>query len=143
MDIVSSSGTFPDVTEIIIGRDVFDIKIENLQFPNVREITSYSCHFPSGSMLMRKMPGFTYCLLNTFCLSENEVVNLSNVSSINALAFKGCESEHIINTESIEYVKSNAFYGSKYLEQSCVNGINNIYRYINGRNPYYKIYICH
>ena len=43
---------FPDVKEIIIGKDITNVTIDNEMFPNVRKVTSKSVYYKSGTMLI-------------------------------------------------------------------------------------------
>lgn len=113
---------FPDVKEVIIGRDVIDIHIANEMFPNVRKVTSHSSKFQSGSMLIYN--GYSYAsLYNTFCRKSDEVVDLNGIKGIQERAFSGCLSTKIINADKIISVARDAFEGSMFPYLPHKNGV--------------------
>ena len=73
---------FKNVRKLIIGESVVKIGIENEMFPNVRYIESHSENFYSGSMLMERTYPSGSELLNSFCLSPDEPLDLSGVVGI-------------------------------------------------------------
>lgn len=113
---------FPDIKEIIVGKDILDIYIDNEMFPNVRKVTSHSTKFKSGSMLIYN--GYSYpSLYNTFCLNADEVIDLKGVKCIHRRAFSGCLSTRIINADKIANVDKDAFEGSMFPYLPHKNGV--------------------
>lgn len=93
--IYYSGKSFPDVENLVIGKDVCDLMLPNELFPNVTHVTSKSEHFVDNTNVL-------IChteLLNAFC--NNKVIDLKNVTSIRANAFKGSQACSIINTNDI------------------------------------------
>lgn len=103
---------FPDVTTIEIGSGVYEIHINNETFPNVRHVISKNNNFANGkSMLLKKIyNGLKLC--NSFCLKENEVLDLSGVTVLDAYSLSGCMSDKIVNESKVNYIDMNAFVGS-------------------------------
>ena len=119
---------FPCVTTLIIGQSVLYIDIPNEMFPNVRNVISHSEIFKTADMLisngnMSAMVDYRPRLLNTFCRTEDEVVDLSGIKKISDYAFSGCLSTNIINDEEIENTGINAFYGSAVFDSEPVDGV--------------------
>ena len=119
---------FPCVTTLIIGQSVLYIDIPNEMFPNVRKVISHSEIFKTADMLisngnMSAMADFKPRLLNTFCRTEDEVVDLSGIKKISDYAFSGCLSTNIINDDEIESSGVNAFYGSAVFDSDPVDGV--------------------
>lgn len=113
---------FPDVKEIIIGRDIIDMYIANEMFPNVRKVTSHSSKFQSGSVLIYN--GYSYSFLcNTFCLKPDEVIDLKGVKGIRERAFSGCLSTKVVNADKIISVDRDAFDGSMFPYLPHKNGV--------------------
>lgn len=103
---------FPDVTTIEIGSGVYELDINNEMFPNVRHVISKNSNFANGkSMLLKKIhSGLKLC--NSFCLKENEVLDLSGVAVLDAYSLSGCMSDKIVNESKVNYIDMNAFVGS-------------------------------
>lgn len=103
---------FPDVTTIEIGSGVYELDINNEMFPNVRHVISKNSNFADGkSMLLKKIhSGLKLC--NSFCLKENEVLDLSGVTVLDAYSLSGCMSDKIVNESKVNYIDMNAFVGS-------------------------------
>lgn len=103
---------FPDVTTIEIGSGVYSIDINNETFPNVRHVISKNNNFVNGkSMLLSKVHNGLK-LRNSFCLKENEVLDLSGVMVLDAYSLSGCMSDKIINEGKVNYIDKDAFVGS-------------------------------
>ena len=103
---------FPDVTTIEIGSGVYSIDINNETFPNVRHVISKNNNFVNGkSMLLSKVHNGLK-LRNSFCLKENEVLDLSGVAVLDAYSLSGCMSDKIINEGKVNYIDKDAFVGS-------------------------------
>lgn len=117
IDIHHISKSFPNVTSIVIGEDVFGIEIPNSLFPNVRNVVSHSEFFVSGTTLQYKED--EYCkpyLKNSFCLREDEVLDLKGVCLIEGFALDGCMTTNFINTNMVTRLAECSFYGSKFDE---------------------------
>lgn len=111
---------FPDVKEIIIGKDITNVTIDNEMFPNVRKITSKSMYYKSGTMLISAKWDR---LDNTFCLQPDEVIDLNGVKRIGERAFSGCLSTKITNAEKVDSLYSHAFDSSMFLFQTYKNNL--------------------
>ena len=88
----ASEFVFSCVTTLIIGQSVLYIDIPNEMFPNVRKVISHSEIFKTADMLisngnMSAMVDFKPRLLNTFCRTEDEVVDLSGIKKDFGLCF--------------------------------------------------------
>lgn len=104
---------FKNVRKLIIGESVIKIGIENEMFPNVRYIESHSENFYSGGMLMERTYPSGSELLNSFCLSPDEPLDLSGVVGIwRKGALKGCQSQEIKNAESLLTANAETFRNS-------------------------------
>lgn len=119
---------FPCVTTLIIGQSVLYIDIPNEMFPNVRKVISHSEIFKTADMLisngnMSAMVDYKPRLLNTFCKTADEIVDLSGIKKIENYAFSGCLSTNIINDDEIESSGVNAFYGSAIFDSDPVDGV--------------------
>lgn len=118
-DSLYGKKSFPDITELHIGRDVQYICIRNKVFPNVRKITSDSPYFKSGNLLV-SIPDYVvdmlkdadidekyiktshnYVLQNVFCIRPDEIIDLSEIGYIQCLAFEDCLSCNIINSDNV------------------------------------------
>lgn len=100
INITEESKSFPNVTTLKIGKDVRDIHIPNSLFPNVRKIKSSNRAFPSGSILRKKW-NTRLSLLNSFCLREDEVLDLERITDIERHALKMCCAGHVVHTENV------------------------------------------
>lgn len=114
---------FPDVTTIEIGSGVYEIHINNETFPNVRHVISKNNNFANGkSMLLKKIHnGLKLC--NSFCLKENEVLDLSGVTLLDAYSLSGCMSDKIVNEGKVNYIDMNAFVGSIFALKSTDSSV--------------------
>ena len=123
---------FPDVVEIHICKDVSCVALYHKAFPNVRKITSDSPYFLDGDMLVRlpdDIADMVMCgeiskqdamdmnrgiLDNIFCRRPDEVVDLKGIKEISCeCSFSGCETENIINTDSVTDCWLSSFYWAK------------------------------
>ena len=94
--------SFPSVKRLRFGEsNELYIKFSNTLFPNVREIVSTNLKYPSGTMLIRKLNDAENLLLNTFCLEEDEPLDLRGITDIDEDALIGCKSNQVIHTEDI------------------------------------------
>lgn len=123
--------SFPNVKTLVIGGEVEYISIPNEMFPNVRNVISYNKHFLSSDMLIRKVYNVIpnkngkhteTWLLNTFCKTQDEVIDLKSVECIGEYAFCGCRSTKLINEGGVEMVRQFAFSDSAFLELEPVDG---------------------
>lgn len=115
--------SFSGVKALIIPKGVKKIDIPNSLFPNVEHVISDSDKFLTSTMLVRKSITQGNTLLNAFCKSEDDVVDLHRVNKIDNFAFEGCRSWSLVNDASVEYVAENAFTDSAFMEQPFKGGI--------------------
>lgn len=124
---------YPNVRKIYIGPDVRKLEISNFMFPNVKEVVSESPAFQSGTLLIEKNRSSRYSrdfdgekeLLNTFCKTSDEVIDLSGIGSIDEYAFEGCRSKKIINMDELFMIDSMAFSGSAVFLSDTINEMQN------------------
>ena len=124
---------YPNVRKIYIGPDVKRLEISNFMFPNVKEVVSESPAFQSGTLLIEKNRSSRYSrdfdgekeLLNTFCKTSDEVIDLSGIGSIDDYAFEGCRSKKIINMDELFMIDSRAFSGSAAFLLDTINEMQN------------------
>lgn len=121
LQMPKSKKSFPNVKKLIIEKDVWDIKIPNTLFPNVREVVSHTETFLSGKYLLKR-DGFTY-LKNVFCPDKDDTIVLSQIYAIDARAFAGCECVNLERTENIIIMSCCAFDDSGFLKQPFKNGV--------------------
>ena len=123
---------YPNVKKIYIGPDVRKLEISNFMFPNVK-VVSESPAFQSGTLLIEKNRSSRYSrdfdgekeLLNTFCKTSDEVIDLSGIGSIDDYAFEGCRSKKIINMDELFMIDSMAFSGSAVFLLDTINEMQN------------------
>lgn len=124
---------YPNIKKIYIGPDVRKLEISNFMFPNVKEVVSESPAFQSGTLLIEKNRSSRYSrdfdgekeLLNTFCKTSDEVIDLSGIGSIDDYAFEGCRSKKIINMDELFMIDSMAFSGSAVFLLDTINEMQN------------------
>lgn len=124
---------YPNVKKIYIGPDVRKLEISNFMFPNVKEVVSESPAFQSGTLLIEKNRSSRYSrdfdgekeLLNTFCKTSDEVIDLSGIGSIDDYAFEGCRAKKIINMDELFMIDSMAFSGSAVFLSDTINEMQN------------------
>ena len=113
MNFISMRNTkksFPWVTMLYIGEDIFRITIPNSLFPNVRNILSASEYYLTGNTLQYRDSKYSLpSLQNSFCLHEDETLDLENVYRIEDYALEGCMATDFINTDHISKISQNAF----------------------------------
>lgn len=102
---IKKNKSFPDVEELVISENVFDIFIPNMLFPNVRHVTSKSSYFVDDTNCLIGIHE-NCCigkrtLLNSFCKKPGELVSLKNVSYINDNALLGCQTSNFVSIENI------------------------------------------
>lgn len=71
-DSLYGKKSFPDITELHIGRDVQYICIRNKVFPNIRKITSDSPYFKSGNLLV-SIPDYVVDMLKDGDVDEKYI----------------------------------------------------------------------
>ena len=111
--------SYPNVTELIIEKDVQYICLPNTLFPNIKKIVSHSKYFLSGDMLIT----YKGRLLNAFCKKEDEIIDMGNVSEIYQDAFCECSSVNLINTRNVHSIHYKAFKDSGFEHLKCKNGL--------------------
>ena len=113
---------FPQVKTLYISKNVGDIEIPNEMFPNVRKVISDNKCYASGTMLVKINCENKKILLNSFCLSKNEIIDMEGIYGIEGFAFSGCESVNIKNEENVKQTNELAFANSEFLK-NWNNGI--------------------
>lgn len=124
-----SEKTFPNVTELVIDDGVIDISIPNSLFPNVRKVTSASRYYKTGFGLKYFDPysvNYDVVLQNSFCLREDENVDLSDVNIIGNMSLDGCKSLRFVNDEQVNKIETEGLKGSAVDECNDVVVIGNI-----------------
>lgn len=104
-NIKKTNKSFPDVKELVISENVFDIFIPNMLFPNVRHVASKSSYFVDDTNCLIGIHE-NCCigkrtLLNSFCKKPGELVSLKKVSYINDNALLGCQTSNFVSIEDI------------------------------------------
>ena len=116
--------SFPDITSLFIEYDINKIDISNYMFPNVRNVKSQSSEFLSRRTLIGFLPRIGYSLLNSFCLSANELIDIRSVEYINDYALEGCKTRVLSNNlEKIKAIGTHAFHDSAFLLQPGEHGV--------------------
>ena len=138
---------FPDIEEIHICENVCSVIINHNSFPNVRKVTSDSPYFLDSDMLV-KLPDdiadMVMCgeiskqdaadmnrgiLENIFCRNQDEVVDLKGIKEISReCSFSGCETENIINTDSVTDCRLGSFYWFKPFNQDSKLDVEDKYK---------------
>lgn len=122
---------FPSVKSILIGKDIENININNKMFPNVRCVNSNNDKYKSGNMLVKimrfdangrcyKKP--EYRLLNSFCLLENEVLDVTEIDVLEQYAICGCLTDKIKGSEHIHTFYDSTFEESAFLTNDYIDG---------------------
>lgn len=111
---LKSAGQLDNIKKIYIGKSIKSINIPNKVFPNVREVKSDNERYVSGTMLVEKRKYYTVSgdrliLLNSFCLREDEVLDLKCIAVIDEDALAGCSAGTVINTEDVRSVNKTTF----------------------------------
>lgn len=103
IEMLDTDESFPNVTKLIIGKDIERIQMANSLFPNVREVISESCWFTSGKYVVFQFlcdkDEIFLSLENTFCLHPDEILDLKDINGIDDYALDGCMTTNLINTE--------------------------------------------
>lgn len=124
---------FPSVKSILIGKDIEDINISNKMFPNVRHINSSNDKYKNGNMLVKMIklntnagryeePKYEYHLLNSFCLLESEVLDVTEIDVLEQHAVCGCLTDKIKGSEHIRSYYLSAFEESAFLTNDYIDG---------------------
>ena len=113
---LKSAGQLDNIKRIYIGESIKLINIPNKVFPNVREVKSDNERYISGTMLVEKRKYYTVSsdrliLLNSFCLREDEVLDLKGIAAIDENALTRCSAGTVINTEDVRRVDKAALSG--------------------------------
>ena len=120
-----SKKSFPNVESLVIKSNVFDIRIPNSLFPNVKWVQSESYRFKTGNCLILDEGDIYYTLFNTFCKKEGEIIETDDITAIKNGAFAGCKSTNL--TSAIvccgDDIEPDAFAGSAFAKQPFVNGV--------------------
>lgn len=118
MNFISMQNTkrsFPWVTMLFIGEDILRITIPNSLFPNVRSVLSASEYYLTGNTLQLRESKYSFSALqNSFCLHEDETLDLENVYRIDDYALEGCMTTDFINTDHVSRVSTHAFNHSAF-----------------------------
>lgn len=118
IEMLDTDESFPNVTKLIIGKDIERIQMANSLFPNVREVISESCWFASGKYIvfqfMCDKDEIFLSLENTFCLHPDEILDLKDINGIDDYALDGCMTTNLINTEKIQTLGINVTDGSAF-----------------------------
>ena len=121
-----SKKSFPNVKSLVIKSNVFEIRIPNSLFPNVKWIQSESNRFKTGNCLVLDEGDIYYTLFNTFCKKEGEVIETDDITTIKNGAFAGCESTNLTSAIDVccgDDIEPDAFAGSAFARQPFVNGV--------------------
>lgn len=120
-----SKKSFPNVESLVIKSNVFEIRIPNSLFPNVKWVQSESDSFKTGNCLVLNKGDIFFTLFNTFCKKEGEVIEADDITAIKNGAFAGCESTNL--TSAIDVccgdIEPDAFAGSAFARQPFINGV--------------------
>lgn len=118
IEMLDTDESFPNVTKLIIGKDIERIQMANSLFPNVREVISESCWFTSGKYVVFQFlcdkDEIFLSLENTFCLRPDEILDLKDINGIDDYALDGCMTTNLINTEKIQTLGINVTNGSAF-----------------------------
>ena len=121
-----SKKSFPNVESLVIKSNVFEIRIPNSLFPNVKWIQSESDSFKTGNCLVLNEGNIFCTLFNTFCKKEVEVIKIDDITAIKNGAFSGCESTNLTSAIDVccgDDIEPDAFAGSAFAKQPFVNGV--------------------
>ena len=114
--------SFPGITSLLIEEFIEKIDISNYMFPNVRNVYSRSSDFLSRHTLIGFIPGTGYSLLNSFCLSADEQIDIRGVDYINDYALEGCKTRAVSNNLK-RGIGAHAFHDSAFLLQPGEHGM--------------------
>lgn len=118
--------SFPNVESLVIKSNVFEIRIPNSLFPNVKLVQSESDRFKTGNCLILNEGDIFFTLFNTFCKKEGEVIETDDITEIKNGAFSGCESANLTSAFDAccgDDIEPDAFAGSAFAKQPFINGV--------------------
>ena len=121
-----SKKSFPNVESLVIKSNVFEIRIPNSLFPNVKWVQSESDRFKTGNCLVLNEEDIFFTLFNTFCKKEGEVIETDDITAIKNGAFSGCESTNLTSAFDAccgDDIEPDAFAGSAFAKQPFINGV--------------------
>lgn len=120
-----SKKSFPNVESLVIKSNVFEIRIPNSLFPNVKWVQSERDRFETGNCLVLNEGNIFCTLLNTFCKKKGEVIKIDDITAIKNGAFSGCESTNLTGAIDVygDDIEPDAFAGSAFAKQPFVNGV--------------------
>lgn len=121
-----SKKSFPNVESLVIKSNVFEIRIPNSLFPNVKWVQSENAMFKTGNCLVLDEGNIFCTLFNTFCKKEGEVIEIDDITAIKNGAFSGCESTNLTGALAVycgDDIEPDAFAGSAFAKQPFVNGV--------------------
>ena len=121
-----SKKSFPNVESLVIKSNVFEIRIPNSLFPNVKWVQSESDSFKTGNCLVLNKGDIFFTLFNTFCKKEGEVIEADDITAIKNGAFAGCESTNLTSAIDVccgDDIEPDAFAGSAFARQPFINGV--------------------
>ena len=120
-----SKKSFPNVESLVIKSNVFEIRIPNTLFPNVKWVQSERDRFETGNCLVLNEGNIFCTLLNTFCKKEGEMIKIDDITAIKNGAFSGCESTNLTGAIDVygDDIEPDAFAGSAFAKQPFVNGV--------------------
>lgn len=124
--MADSKKSFPNVESLVIKSNVFEIRIPNSLFPNVKWVQSERDRFKTGNCLVLDEGNIFCTLLNTFCKKEGEVIKIDDITAIKNGAFSGCESTNLTGAIDVycgDDIEPDAFAGSAFAKQPFVNGV--------------------
>lgn len=125
MVMADSQKSFPNVESLVIKSNVFEIRIPNSLFPNVKWVQSENDRFKTGNCLVLD-EGDVYTLFNTFCKKEGEIIETDDITVIKNGAFAGCESTSMTSAIDVccgDDIEPDAFTESAFARQPFVNGV--------------------
>lgn len=121
-----SKKSFPNVESLVIKSNVFEIRIPNTLFPNVKWVQSESHRFKTGNCLVLNEGDIFFTLFNTFCKKEGAVIETDDITAIKNGAFSGCESTNLTSAFDAccgDDIEPDAFAGSAFAQQPFINGV--------------------
>lgn len=121
-----SKKSFPNVESLVIKSNVFEIRIPNTLFPNVKWVQSESHRFKTGNCLVLNEGDIFFTLFNTFCKKEGEVIETDDITAIKNEAFSGCESTNLTSAFNAccgDDIEPDAFAGSAFAKQPFIDGV--------------------
>lgn len=121
-----SKKSFQNVESLVIKSNVFEIRIPNTLFPNVKWVQPESDRFKTGNCLVLNEGDIFFTLFNTFCKKEGEVIETDDITAIKNGAFSGCESTNLTSAIDVccgDDIEPDAFAGSAFAKQPFIDGV--------------------